>query len=186
MSYVKRHCTFEGCSRVVSSGMCPQHKPTAIAFRADMTDPRHGTTNGYCNLACRCAQCAEAWRIKHGQYMSQHPEQMEKTRIRGTVARWGGPNNLAEQGYMRAGTVAKTFDVSVGAINRWADEGRIPVRCHTPGGHRAFHPQDVADFAAVYVTQRVAALAEQFAGLVDMPPGSVTARQVVTGSERAA
>lgn len=24
-------------------------------------DPRHGTTNGYCNLGCRCAACRAAW-----------------------------------------------------------------------------------------------------------------------------
>lgn len=24
-------------------------------------DPRHGTTNGYSNLACRCQPCRDAW-----------------------------------------------------------------------------------------------------------------------------
>jgi hypothetical protein len=24
-------------------------------------DPRHGTTNGYCNLGCRCDACRNAW-----------------------------------------------------------------------------------------------------------------------------
>jgi hypothetical protein len=27
-------------------------------------DPRHGTTNGYCNLECRCQPCRDAWAIE--------------------------------------------------------------------------------------------------------------------------
>jgi hypothetical protein len=30
------------------------------AMRRDPTDPRHGTTNGYANCACRCDRCREA------------------------------------------------------------------------------------------------------------------------------
>jgi hypothetical protein len=26
-------------------------------------DPRHGTTNGYTNLACRCQDCRNAWAV---------------------------------------------------------------------------------------------------------------------------
>lgn len=26
-------------------------------------DSRHGTSNGYSNYKCRCAQCREAWRV---------------------------------------------------------------------------------------------------------------------------
>ena len=26
-------------------------------------DPRHGTTNGYVNLGCRCERCRTAWRV---------------------------------------------------------------------------------------------------------------------------
>jgi hypothetical protein len=33
------------------------------------TDPRHGTANGYKNLACRCDACREAWRIYHAEMM---------------------------------------------------------------------------------------------------------------------
>ncbi len=32
-------------------------------------DPRHGTTNGYVNLRCRCARCREANRVQHAEYM---------------------------------------------------------------------------------------------------------------------
>lgn len=28
-------------------------------------DDRHGTTNGYCNLRCRCDACTSAWRAYH-------------------------------------------------------------------------------------------------------------------------
>jgi hypothetical protein len=28
----------------------------------DSDDPRHGTTNGYTNLGCRCYECRSAWR----------------------------------------------------------------------------------------------------------------------------
>jgi hypothetical protein len=28
-------------------------------------DPRHGTTNGYGNLRCRCQPCRDAWAAKH-------------------------------------------------------------------------------------------------------------------------
>ncbi|MGC5661569.1 very short patch repair endonuclease [Micromonospora sp. WMMD723] len=34
-------------------------------------DPRHGTTNGYGNLGCRCDLCREAHRRKHVRYMHE-------------------------------------------------------------------------------------------------------------------
>lgn len=34
-------------------------------------DPRHGTTNGYGNLGCRCDACREAHRINHRKYMDR-------------------------------------------------------------------------------------------------------------------
>lgn len=34
-------------------------------------DPRHGTTNGYGNLGCRCDRCREAHRINHNAYMTR-------------------------------------------------------------------------------------------------------------------
>lgn len=34
-------------------------------------DPRHGTTNGYGNLGCRCDACKEANRVGHAKYMAQ-------------------------------------------------------------------------------------------------------------------
>ena len=32
-------------------------------------DPRHGTTNGYGNLGCRCEPCTAAHRVNHQAYM---------------------------------------------------------------------------------------------------------------------
>lgn len=34
-------------------------------------DPRHGTTNGYGNLGCRCDPCREANRVGHADYMAR-------------------------------------------------------------------------------------------------------------------
>lgn len=34
-------------------------------------DARHGTTNGYGNLGCRCASCTEAHRQQHNRYMQR-------------------------------------------------------------------------------------------------------------------
>lgn len=34
-------------------------------------DPRHGTTNGYGNLGCRCEACREANRVNHAAYMAK-------------------------------------------------------------------------------------------------------------------
>ncbi|KWX25625.1 hypothetical protein AFM11_05190 [Mycolicibacterium wolinskyi] len=34
-------------------------------------DPRHGTTNGYGNLYCRCDRCREANRLSHSAYMKR-------------------------------------------------------------------------------------------------------------------
>lgn len=40
-------------------------RPTAAqvktAFAQDADDERHGTANGYRNLACRCPRCTRAW-----------------------------------------------------------------------------------------------------------------------------
>lgn len=33
-------------------------------------DPRHGTSNGYGNLGCRCDECREANRQNHARYMA--------------------------------------------------------------------------------------------------------------------
>jgi hypothetical protein len=56
-------------------------------------DPRHGTTNGYDNLGCRCSQCREAkttankeWRHRTGYSM---PMEMYLRSVRGTAAPHG-------------------------------------------------------------------------------------------------
>ncbi len=34
-------------------------------------DPRHGTTNGYGNLGCRCERCRAAHRERHAGYIAR-------------------------------------------------------------------------------------------------------------------
>ncbi len=49
-------------------------------------DPRHGTTNGYGNLGCRCERCTAAQRVSHHAYMLR---QRASGRI---VGRHGSPS----------------------------------------------------------------------------------------------
>lgn len=37
----------------------------------DPDDPRHGTSNAYGNLRCRCPRCREANRVSHQAYIEQ-------------------------------------------------------------------------------------------------------------------
>lgn len=178
MSYRDQVCREEGCNLKTTSPYCRKHRPMAIAFRANPDDPRHGSVNGYSNLGCKCDPCKAAWKAAHWRYMQANPEQYEKGRVRGNIQRWGGPGNLAEQGYMRTRTVARIFDVHAATIQTWADEGLLPVRRYTPGGHRAFHPQDVADLAAAHVAEGIAAFQRQFGALVDFTVPHVAARKV--------
>jgi len=41
---------------------------TKQLFRADKTDPRHGTNNGYTNLGCRCTRCSRANSDRQAEY----------------------------------------------------------------------------------------------------------------------
>lgn len=52
---------------------------TQTRFQQDLSDPRHGTQNGYTNLVCRCPRCVEAWRVWHYAYM-HHPDHPERLR----------------------------------------------------------------------------------------------------------
>jgi hypothetical protein len=54
-------------------GRAPKEKrlATIATFHADPTDPKHGTTNGYGNLGCRCARCCEANTKMHAEYMAR-------------------------------------------------------------------------------------------------------------------
>lgn len=71
---------------------------TGIAIRyieAGDGDHRHGTTNGYCNLKCRCTDCRRAWasycadlrrfRISHRPLASDDPRHGKAT----TYVNWG-------------------------------------------------------------------------------------------------
>ena len=40
--------------------------------------PWCGTAGGYNNHDCRCAECTEAWRDYHREYIHNHPEQKSK------------------------------------------------------------------------------------------------------------
>lgn len=42
------------------------------APQLDPADPRHGTTNGYGNLKCRCAACCQANTDAHREYMRRY------------------------------------------------------------------------------------------------------------------
>ena len=46
------------------------------------SDPRHGTTNGYRNLGCRCPLCRAAQNDDLATYLDAHPEQREAHRAR--------------------------------------------------------------------------------------------------------
>lgn len=50
-------------------------------------DPRHGTSNGYTNLECRCQLCREAWAVAHWTYMHADPTRLERHRLRQQVYR---------------------------------------------------------------------------------------------------
>lgn len=49
-----------------------------LAFLENQSDPRHGTTNGYNNLHCRCDRCKEANRVAHHDYMHGDPVRLER------------------------------------------------------------------------------------------------------------
>lgn len=46
-------------------------KPRGEEFWNNPEDERHGTTNGYSNLKCRCDRCKDAWKVWHRSYMQQ-------------------------------------------------------------------------------------------------------------------
>lgn len=101
----KPACSIEGClDPVKARGWCKRHYLSwykhgqteyervthvqkAELFRADPTDVRHGTANGYSNLDCRCARCRAAWNVAFRAYLDSHPEQREKARLRARVYR---------------------------------------------------------------------------------------------------
>lgn len=66
------------------------------------SDPRHGTSNGYINLGCRCQPCRDAHAAKHREYMRTHPEQREKARLRELASR-GRPPAPRKQSDWRLG-----------------------------------------------------------------------------------
>lgn len=58
----------EWCERVAEANRAEnrrlatnQYTTIDIAPSFPAGDPRHGTTNGYCNLRCRCRPCRDAW-----------------------------------------------------------------------------------------------------------------------------
>lgn len=61
-----------------------QHDPMSKPKKPPLplTDPRHGTVNGYVNLGCRCAVCGYAWKGYHAKYVARHPEVNERKRIK--------------------------------------------------------------------------------------------------------
>lgn len=52
------HAAWRARNGVEARGPRPQ---CAELFREDPNDSRHGSTNGYTNLGCRCDRCRAAW-----------------------------------------------------------------------------------------------------------------------------
>ena len=61
-----------------SKTLGPKALATRKKFQENLDDPRHGSTNGYGNLGCRCEKCTEAWRVRHLTYMHGKPDRMVK------------------------------------------------------------------------------------------------------------
>lgn len=91
------------------------------AFRADPTDRRHGTTNGYSNLTCRCGRCRQAWAASCLAYLHASPEQMDKRRQR-SYARRGTTPCPVPDGYFSASELARLLGVHIS----------VPARTFTP------------------------------------------------------
>jgi hypothetical protein len=64
---------------------------TVINKIPDPNDPRHGTSNGYSNLGCRCPDCTQAWREYHYKWMRAKPYRLRdhahRARLRRVPAR---------------------------------------------------------------------------------------------------
>lgn len=60
---------------------------TRAAFAANPEDPRHGTTNGYGNLKCRCPRCREANRVSVASWRETRPDLYEAKRARMRASR---------------------------------------------------------------------------------------------------
>lgn len=56
--------------------------PSAAGHTFDRHDPRHGTSSGYSNMKCRCAECKAAWNTYMLHYIETHPDQREKKNAR--------------------------------------------------------------------------------------------------------
>jgi len=48
--------------------------------------------------------------------------------------------------YLKIAEAAEFLGVSVGALRKWADEGRIPVRVNSANGYRLFLHEDLERF----------------------------------------
>lgn len=47
------------------------HAETIAIFKSDHSDPRHGTSNGYNNLRCRCERCTAANAVAQREYRAR-------------------------------------------------------------------------------------------------------------------
>lgn len=59
----------------------------------DAADERHGTTNGYGNLGCRCVRCRAAHAESHANYM-RHRRELAETVV--VVAKYVGEDTARE------------------------------------------------------------------------------------------
>lgn len=56
----------------------PELTRSQRSFAADGSDPRHGTRNGYVNLACRCPLCRDAWSKVCAQLRIQRAQRLQE------------------------------------------------------------------------------------------------------------
>jgi hypothetical protein len=56
----------------------PKAEANRKKFYENPDDPRHGSTNGYGNLGCKCERCTKAWAERHLKYMHEDPDRMRR------------------------------------------------------------------------------------------------------------
>ena len=110
------------------------------AFRADPTDRRHGTTNGYKNLDCRCQPCRDAWAASMADYYVRHPEQVHAKKMN-QRARRGVEVTPREMGLVPVGDVAQMLGITRYTVSRLGLVLALIVGCR-----HYYRPDEVMPF----------------------------------------
>lgn len=77
---------------------------TVRQFRFDLSDPRHGTANGYNNLGCRCKRCRRAWAVYYAKLGSGN---RYRDKFRGRICAAHGCRNKVALSSPRKGLCAR-------------------------------------------------------------------------------